>query len=412
MRNLIVSFLLIFFFAFSAEAETQTVKQSRLRYDLAMGGFQASRATRLITYFGNTLYYDTAVELLAATPTEGVFGWAIDTNAMYFYTGAAWVAIGSASGILGTNGGTIGNETNNVWTFGENSEDLTLTFASDLVTFASGTSATFALTPASAFAGDVTLNGGAGALTFGAASSSVVIPDDSATGLVIGSTDRLDLLGFDTQDGVEKVIIKGTTTQTALHVDIGDVLIDEDITVTGDVGGGSATITGTTATGALTATSPAIMLHEIRFCGNGMDGATAHYMGPVALDDTEADLAVGAAGCDALDDATIGNVDAAVDIATNFAFKPVAMACSGICTGATAANDTVTFLLYDDTVSVADVTCNFTFAGDATANQCTVTDTSPATIAAGSLLAVEVAGTDDACSDAGDDFECLLYVTF
>lgn len=162
----------------------------------------------------------------------------------------------------------------------------------------------------------------------------------------------------------------------------------------------------------VTADYPTLLYQQIRFCGNGNDGSTAHYMGPVPYDDTEADLMTGGAGCDALDDATIGNVDAAWPISPNLAFYPVSMVCSGICTGASAANDTITLTLYDDTVAVSDMACSFTFAGDATANQCTVTDESPTLVAAGSLLAIGVAGTDDVCDDAGDDFECYLYVTF
>jgi len=174
-----------------------------------MAGMPLSKANTAQAGLANVYYYDTAVELLAATPTEGIIGYAIDTNALYIYAGSAWVALGSASGFLGTNGGTIGNETNNVWALAENSENLTLTYGSDLVTFASGTGATFILTPATAITGDLTLNGGAGALTFGAASSSVVVPDNSATALVLGSTGLLDLITLDTQDGVEKVVIGG-----------------------------------------------------------------------------------------------------------------------------------------------------------------------------------------------------------
>ena len=162
----------------------------------------------------------------------------------------------------------------------------------------------------------------------------------------------------------------------------------------------------------LVAAVPALLHHTIRFCGNGMSGADDHFMGPAPFDDTEADMVTGGAGCDGLDANTVAGADELPSFAVNMTYKPVAMVCSGICTGASAANDTVTFVLYDDTAAVTDITCSFAFGGDATANQCTVTDASPATVAAGSLVAVQIAGTDDACSDAGDDFECFLYVTF
>jgi len=206
----------------------------------------------------------------------------------------------------------------------------------------------------------------------------------------------------------------------------GDICAEDAIEANGalDVGGAS-TLTGAvtasstlsvtgliTGSGGLAVASPSILLEGIRFCGNGHDGSTAHYMGPVPLDDTEADLAVGGAGCDALDDPTIGNADAPWPRSPNVAFKPVAMVCNGLCTGATPANDPVVFALYDDTAAVAGMTCTFTLAGDATAGQCTVTDPTPATVAAGSAITVKVSGTDDVCDDAGDDFECIVFVTY
>jgi hypothetical protein len=223
----------------------------------------------------------------------------------------------------GTNSETLGNETNNVFTFtqsGGTQEDLLLTAGSNMWTWSSTTSAAMTVTPA--------------------------------------------------------------------------------LTVTGVM----------TASTGFTAMYPALATGEIRFCGNGFAGATAHYMGPAPSD--EGNYVTGGSSCDALDDATIGNVDDAWPRSPLLAFYPVSMTCSGICTGATAANDAVVFLLYDDTVAVAAVTCTFTFAGDATPNQCTVKLTAPTLVAANSLLAVKVTGTNDACSDAGDDFECIMKVAF
>lgn len=210
-----------------AQAETQAIQQNRLKNALHMSGMDWGRAVYTFNALANTHYYDTAVELLAASPSDGRFGYAIDTDVLYMRVAGAWVGLGSGSGILGTNGGTIGNETNNVWTLAENSENLTLTYAADLVTFASGTSATLAFTPASAFAGDVTLNGGAGALTFGAASSSVVVPDNSGTALLIGSTGYLGLITIDTTDDAEEVNIVGKTAVSTFRVDTGFATFDE-----------------------------------------------------------------------------------------------------------------------------------------------------------------------------------------
>jgi len=83
--------------------------------------------------------------------------------------------------------------------------------------------------------GDVTLNGGASALTFGAASSSIVLPDDSSTGLVVGSTGLLNLLTLKTSNGTEALIVTGTTAQQAFKVDTGTSQFDEKVTIAGGV---------------------------------------------------------------------------------------------------------------------------------------------------------------------------------
>jgi hypothetical protein len=186
-----------------------------------------------------------------------------------------------------------------------------------------------------------------------------------------------------------------------------DMTVGDDLTVTGD-----AAVTGTlTVTAGAELVIPVAALQVIRFCGNGMNGATATYMGPVLLDDTEADLAFGGAGCDGLDNTTEGTADAPWH--SSFAFKPVAMVCVGRCTGASAANDAVTYQLRDDTADVTGMACTASaWSGDDAVAQCSVRDVTPATVAANSAIAVKISGTDDACTDAGDDFECLLYVTF
>lgn len=235
----ILAVLLTVFTAGNLLAETQPTKSHRVKNALNRSGMDWGRATYAFNFFANTFYYDTAVELLAATPTEGRVGYALDTNVAYMYVGSAWVALLSGSGILGTNGGTIGNETNNLWTFTENSEDLTMTFASNLVSLGSTTSATFVLTPATAFTADVTLNGGAGALVFGAVASSVVTTDNSATGLLLGSTGQLGLLTLDTTDNLEELNILGTTATSSFRVFLGFATFDEQavFTLGADVNG-------------------------------------------------------------------------------------------------------------------------------------------------------------------------------
>ena len=328
---------------------------------------------------------------------------------------------------------------------------------------------TATLTGATTQTGDLTLSGGASALTFSGSASSIVVDDADATALLIGSTGDLDIVTIDTSEATEKVIINGTTTATALQVDVGNLVCDEDATVTGDLslGGGATALTfsaasssivvpDASATGlvigssgdldiltlvtseateklAIKGTTTADAFHvdvgtslfdegvagptfathleTIRFCGNGSATGIADYIGPVLLDDTEADLAFGGAGCDALNSATEATADAPWHAA--FAFKPVAMVCVGLCTGAAAANDAITYQLRDDAADVTGMACTASaWTGDQNPQQCTVRDSTPLTVAAGSTVAIKTIGTDDACADAGDDFECLVYVTF
>lgn len=91
---------------------------------------------------GRVKRYAAAATLLAANDAEGVVAYALDTDALYLRSGTSWVAIGSGSGVLGSNGGTFGNETNNVWTMAENSEDLLFTFGTNDVAVTSSTGVT------------------------------------------------------------------------------------------------------------------------------------------------------------------------------------------------------------------------------------------------------------------------------
>lgn len=68
---------------------------------------------------------------------------------------------------------------------------------------------------------DLTCSGGAGALTFTDSASSVVLPDNDTTALLIGSTGKTNLLTFDTGDGTETVIVNGTAGQQAFSVATG-----------------------------------------------------------------------------------------------------------------------------------------------------------------------------------------------
>lgn len=165
------------------------------------------------------LKFDKQTNLLATTQQDCTIGYALDTDIYYLRIANAWSSVGSVTALVGANSGTFANGTNNVWTLGENSEDLTLTASANLWTLASSTGATFALTPATTISGDLTLSGGAGALTFNSASSSIVTTDNAAAGLVVGAVGTLNILTLDTRDAAEGLGIAGyLTVSTTLGV--------------------------------------------------------------------------------------------------------------------------------------------------------------------------------------------------
>lgn len=152
-------------------------------------------------------------------------------------------------------------------------------------------------------------------------------------------------------------------------------------------------------------TTPLFLTDVIRFCGQGANGTTAQYMGPVPFDDTEADLAYGGAGCDGLDSSTEATADA--PWAPGYDFKVIGMMCS-VDDGGT--DDVYTFQMRDDTADVTGVTCNVTLDGSGF-DSCTVVLEAPVTVAAASAIAVKaVAATDDDCSAC--DQECKVFITY
>lgn len=186
------------------------------------------------------LRYNTAVALEAAAQPDCTIAYALDTDVFELRANGAWVGLSpTTTSLTGANGATIANGTNNHWILTENGEDGDITFANNLVTFASTTGATYAFTPAVGFTGDITLSGGANAITFNSASSSVVTTDNSATGLVIGSTGALSALTLDTRDAAEGLIVTGYET------------VSSTLGVTGVVtfgaGAGATTYTNTAA---------------------------------------------------------------------------------------------------------------------------------------------------------------------
>lgn len=192
---------------------------------------------------------------------------------------------------------------------------------------------------------------------------------------------------------------------------------------------GASTLTGavttagaTTHTGAVTASSTlavtglatlsgglevqggdpvAVPLDSLRFCGQGPNATTAVYLSPDTFDGNG--TLPGSAHCDSEDNTTEATAD---EVLFNYAIYVSGMRCE-ISTGGT--DDTVTFQLRDDTADVSGMTCNVTVDG-ASAQTCQVLDSTPATIAAGSALAMDVvASTDDDLSAL--DVLCTIYYT-
>jgi hypothetical protein len=104
--------------------------------------------------------------------------------------------------------------------------------------------------------GDLTLNGGVGALDFSAtASSSMLVEDASAAGFDIGAAGATDILRIVSTDASPGIIVKGINGQTAFQLDVGNMVIDEGTTLTGDVdlGGGAEALEFTAANSSILA---------------------------------------------------------------------------------------------------------------------------------------------------------------
>lgn len=152
--------------------------------------------------------------------------------------------------------------------------------------------------------------------------------------------------------------------------------------------------------------TPLTILDSQHFCGQGANGATSSYIGPVlksaAADETT--YVFGAAGCDGLDSTTEATADNPLNRAG--AINVVGMACT-ITDGGT--DDAYAFQLRDDTADVTGVTCSITLDGSGT-DVCSVILDAPVAVAHGSAMAVKQTGTDDDCS--GCDTECYVYFTY
>lgn len=152
--------------------------------------------------------------------------------------------------------------------------------------------------------GDVTLSGGAGALTFSGSAASIVVDDNDTTALVVGSTGALNLLTLDTGDGTETVVITGTTTQDALHVDTGTAQFDENVDVTGGVDVTGALTVSTTAAVTGNVTGSAALTYVDHTIGVDFSTFRIHdnidaFLDQAAADDDDLTLIQGTFGTNA-----------------------------------------------------------------------------------------------------------------
>lgn len=152
--------------------------------------------------------FDTAAHLLAANVKDCTIAYAIDTDVYYVRANGSWTGISTLVNLTGSNGGTFNNDVNNMWDLSENSETVRFNLGtSNQLTLSSSTGVADLIT-----AFDLSLGGGANALVFNAAASSVVTTDNSATGLIFGSTGALATLTLDTRDAAEGIIVTGYET--------------------------------------------------------------------------------------------------------------------------------------------------------------------------------------------------------
>ncbi len=188
----------------------------------------------------DVMQFYTQAALEASNQRDCTIAYALDNDVYFVRAAGAWVGLSTLASITGDNGGTFANSTNNEWRLVENSENLDMAFGTNTLTLSSTTGVATLLT-----AFDLSLSGGAGALTLTDSASSMVLPDNDTTALLVGSTGLLNLLTLDTGDNTETVIVTGTTAATAFHVDTGLALVDELLTVGG--GAGALTLTNTAA---------------------------------------------------------------------------------------------------------------------------------------------------------------------
>src|SRR2546428_9388972 len=133
--------------------------------------------------------YATAAGLLATADPTGTIAYAIDTDTFYVRNTGAWNGLSTLTTLTGSNGGTFTNGTNNIWDMLENAQHLKFDFTTAGTMLLASSEFTILSSPF-----QLKLSAGAGELQFTGASSSITTTDNSATGLIIGSTGALSTL--------------------------------------------------------------------------------------------------------------------------------------------------------------------------------------------------------------------------
>ena len=201
--------------------------------------FTSYIANQVLFVFASTTARDAAI----TSPSEGMFAYNSDANALYYYDGSSWVATSLTADLTGLTAGTnidIASATGPVPTI-TLAIDAALVAGSDGsgvdVTFHSGTAGDYLLWDASEE--KLILEGSNGATVLDVTDGNVVIGDGTLT---VGSDGAGEDVTFHSDtagdsmvwdSSAEKLTITGTNAQTALDVADGNVTITDDLTVSG-----------------------------------------------------------------------------------------------------------------------------------------------------------------------------------
>lgn len=312
IRRLTAAIVLVAALLATAPARAETQAQLKNRILKALASHEPKNVQFVYDKAILVRLFATAAELTADTDEpDGTIGYALDTDVYYFMTGGSWVAISSLATMA--NGATITNAVNGTVVLTEGGEDLTIAVTSNLLTLASTTGATYAFTPAVAITGDLTLSGGAGALTLSDSASSVVVPSNDASALDMGSAALTTMIRFDTTTNAQNVVVgtggggfvaaAGTTITGAVTLDNSDCGRSFAITAAAD--------TTSITLPALSATTDGC---TFRFHYVGADGGALVDISPNAADGIEGSctLAASVVELSGTDDADVGLTKATI----------------------------------------------------------------------------------------------------